>query len=64
MDLGGFNWGVMTIVGPLLLAAVLLWALLRNRKTRRGDIGRSERGARDVYDESERVRQERDGDQR
>jgi len=64
MDLGGLNWGVMTIVGPLLLAAVLLWAVLRNRKTRRGDVGRSERGTRDVYDESERVRQERDGDQR
>jgi len=61
MDLGGLNWGVITIVGPLLLAAVLLWALLRNRK-QRVDIGRSERGTRDVYDESERVRQDGDGD--
>ena len=35
MDLGGGNWAIINIVGPLLLAAVLLWALLRNRKSRR-----------------------------
>jgi hypothetical protein len=59
MDLGGLNWGMINIVGPLLLAAVLLWAFLRNRSSRR-DVDRSERGTRDVYDESERVR--RSGD--
>jgi hypothetical protein len=63
MDLGGFNWGVMTIVGPLLLAAALLWAWLRNRK-QRIDIGRSERATREVYDESERVRRTGDEDAR
>ena len=60
MDLGGLNWGIINIVGPLLLAVVLLWAFLKNRASRR-NIDRSERGARDVYDESERVR--RDGDE-
>lgn len=55
MDLGGVNWSLINILGPLLLAAVLLWAFLRNRSSRR-DIDRSERGTRDVYDESERVR--------
>jgi hypothetical protein len=61
MDLGGLNWGVMNIVGPLLLAAVLLWVVLRNRGARR-NIDRNEQGTRDVYDESEAVRRER-GDQ-
>jgi hypothetical protein len=63
MDLGGLNWGILNIVGPLLLAAVLLWAFLRNRSSRR-DIDRSERGTRDVYDESERVRRSGDEDAR
>ncbi|MBV8687135.1 MAG: hypothetical protein JOZ90_06905 [Alphaproteobacteria bacterium] len=55
MDLAGVNWSLITVIGPLLLAAVLLWAFLRNRSSRR-DVDRSERGAREVYDESERVR--------
>ena len=63
MDLGGMNWGILNIVGPLLLAAVLLWAFLRNRSSRR-EIDRSERGTRDVYDESERVRRSGDEDAR
>ena len=63
MDSGGFNWGIINIVGPLLLAAVLLWAFLRNRsKTSKRDIERSERGAHEVYDESERVRRDGEGD--
>ena len=59
MDLGAAGWGLQTIVGGFLLAAVLLWALLRNRSSRR-EINRSERGTRDVYDEAEQVR--RSGD--
>ena len=59
MDTGAAGWGLQTIIGGLLLAAVLLWAVLRNRSSRR-DVDRSERGARDVYDRSEEVR--RSGD--
>jgi hypothetical protein len=61
MDLGGVNWGLINIVGPLLLAVVLLWVFLRNRSSRR-DVDRSERGTRDVYDEAERVRRSGDED--
>ena len=43
MDLGGGNWAILNIVGPLLLAAVLLWALLRNRKSRERDVDRPSR---------------------
>jgi hypothetical protein len=62
MDLGGGNWAIINIVGPLLLAAVLLWVLLRNRKTRRSDIDRSEQATRDLYREEEEKR--RSGDDR
>jgi hypothetical protein len=52
MDLGGGSWGIITIVAPLLLGAVILWALLRNRsKSRPEDIDRTERATRDLYRE-------------
>jgi len=56
MDLGGGNWAIINIVGPLLLAAVLLWALLRNRASRRRDTDRTEQGTRDLYREEEEKR--------
>ncbi|HYG48847.1 MAG TPA: hypothetical protein VD846_13020 [Allosphingosinicella sp.] len=56
MDLGGGNWAILNIVGPLLLAAVLLWALLRNRKSRNRDVDRTEQGTRDLYREEEEKR--------
>jgi hypothetical protein len=61
MDLGGLNWSIITIVGPLILAVVLLWVFLRNRKDP-GDPERTERATHDVYDEEERKRREEDGD--
>jgi hypothetical protein len=60
MDLGGAGWGLQTIVGGLLLFAVLLWAMLRNRSSKT-PTDRTEQGARRVYDESEEVR--RSGDE-
>jgi hypothetical protein len=60
MDLGGANWAIINIVGPLLLLLVLGWAFLRNRKAR-GGIDRTERSTRDVYDAEERERRDRDG---
>jgi hypothetical protein len=61
MDLGGGNWAIVNILGPLLLAAVLLWVLLRNRKSRRG-VDRTEQATRDLYREEEERR--RSGDDR
>jgi hypothetical protein len=61
MDMGGANWSIITIVGPLLLAAVLLWAFLRNRKDRADTHGPDD-ATRRVYDEEEAARREEDGD--
>ena len=49
MDGGGINWSLITIVGPLLLALVVLWAMLKNRKSSRGEIERTEQATRDLY---------------
>jgi hypothetical protein len=62
MDAGGGSWGIINFVGPLLLAAVLLWVLLRNRKARNRDVDRTEQGTRDLYREEEEKR--RTGDDR
>ena len=61
MNAGGFNWSIITIVGPILLALVLLWAIMRNRKSG-PDPNVTERETHRVYDEEERARREEDGD--
>lgn len=46
-------YGLMVIVGPIILAAVLLWAVLNNRRSRR-DEQRTEAATRDMYAAQER----------
>ena len=41
-------WGLLTIGGPILLVAVLLWAVLNNRRSKAGHA-RSEAATRDLY---------------
>ena len=53
MDGGGFSWSLLTIVGPILLFIVLLWAVLRNRRPRKEDIDRTEQATRDLYREED-----------
>jgi hypothetical protein len=52
MDLGGLNWGIMTIVAPLLLVAVIAWAALRNRSSRRRR-DETERSTHELYREED-----------
>ena len=49
MDSGAFNWSIINILGPLLIAAVVLWAMLRNRKSSREEVDRTEAATRDLY---------------
>jgi protein-S-isoprenylcysteine O-methyltransferase Ste14 len=53
MDLGGLGWGLQTIIGGFLLFAVLLWAMLRNRKSTPEEVDRTERATRDLYREED-----------
>jgi hypothetical protein len=53
MDSGGFNWAILNIVGPLLILIVLAWAVLRNRKSTRAEIDRTEAATRDLYREED-----------
>ena len=57
MDGGGTSWGIITILGPLLLIIVIAWAVLRNRTTR-SDANRTEQATRDLYKEEDRARRE------
>jgi hypothetical protein len=59
MDLGGFNWSLLTIVGPILLFAVILWATLRNRKSTPREIERTEEATRELYKEEDAAHQKR-----
>ena len=53
MDFAGFNWTLMTIVGGLVLAAVIAWAMLHNR-TSRPRVEDSEEATRRLYEAEDR----------
>ena len=61
MDLGGAGWVLQTIIGALILAAVLLWAVMRNKKSK-VDKDRTERATHDLYDQEEAARRRDDGE--
>ena len=61
MDMGGGSWSIITILGPILLGAVLLWAMLRNRKkSDPADIDRTERATHDLYDAEQKAHGDED----
>ncbi len=47
-------WPIITIFGPILLAAVILYALLRNRLTSAAERSRTERATKALYAEEDR----------
>lgn len=50
--MGGSLWGVLTIVGPLLFAAVALFVIISNkRRNSPRDIARTEAATRDLHDQ-------------
>jgi hypothetical protein len=52
-------WTLVTIIGPILLLGVMIWAFTRNRKSKI-DPEVTERATRDLYKEEQRAH-ERDG---
>jgi hypothetical protein len=61
MDLAGAGWGLQTVIGALILAAVLLWAVIRNRRSK-VDPKRTDRATRDLYEQEEAARRRDDGE--
>ena len=49
--MNGIMWGLINIVGPLLLLAAIVYVFVRNRRRPRGEIEQAERGAREVREE-------------
>ena len=49
----GWLWTLITIVGPILLIGVIIWATLRTRNPAPGEIARAEQGARELREEIE-----------
>ena len=56
----GNLWAVATFLGPVLLAAVILWAIARNRKQRPEEIVRTERATHEEYMREDREDHERE----
>ncbi len=48
------GWGILTILGPIILVGAIAWAILRNKKesTPRGEA-RTERATHELYDEAD-----------
>jgi hypothetical protein len=45
-------WGVMTILGPVLLLAALVWAVVRNRQQRTAESQElTEKATRELYEQ-------------
>ena len=59
MDQGGFDWTLLTIIGPAVLALVILYALLRNRSSSRASRDRTEQATHRLYQEEEAERRRR-----
>ena len=59
MDFGAFSWSLLTILGPLLIVAVVLFAVLKNHKSKRSEIDRTEAATRDLYKEEDAAHQRR-----
>lgn len=52
-------WTLVTVLGPILLLGVMIWAFTRNRKSK-VDPEVTDRATREVYREEQRLH-ERDG---
>ena len=49
-------WGIMNILGPVILLIALIWLVMRRRST--GKTGRTEQATHDLYREEEKRRRE------
>ena len=59
MDFGAVNWSLLTILGPILIVVVVLFAILKNHKSKRSEIDRTEAATRELYKEEDAAHQQR-----
>lgn len=50
---GSGLWGIVTIIGPIVLALAIIWAILNNRRSR-AEKDRTERAVHDQKQEERR----------
>ena len=59
MDMGGFNWLIISVVAVAVLGAVILWAVMQTRsKGKESSPERTERATHELYEEEERRRKD------
>ena len=58
MDVGGFSWVSVEVIGVTVLGVVLLWAVIKGSRRNKGEasVETSERATRDLYAEEEKRR--------
>ena len=56
MDTGGLSWTMITIIGVILLAIVLLWAKFRNKSSQEEGLDQTEQATRRLYKEEDAAR--------
>lgn len=49
----GSLWGLLTVMGPILLAAVILWAMLNNRLSKKAEQ-KTEAATKKLYEDIDR----------
>ncbi len=47
-------WGAVVVIGPIVLALVIAWAMFRNRAATKHDIEQTEAATRAMYDQQNR----------
>lgn len=47
-------WGAVVVIGPIVLALVIAWAMFRNRAATKHDLERTEAATRAMYDQQNR----------
>jgi len=58
--MGGPEWMLVVVGGPILLAAAFIWALLNNRRRSAAQKARTEDATRELYRQEDRADKERE----
>jgi hypothetical protein len=57
---GSGIWGILVIVGPIVLAVAIIWAMRHNRQSKQG-LQQTERATHDLYQREDRDNKPHDG---